>query len=414
MKEILKRIIYEQKEVKVTNYIARSLPDSLLTCREIIIISGIRRCGKSVLINQIQKANKEKDYYFNFDDERLGTFTVDDFQVLHELFIELFGNQKTFYFDEIQNIPGWERFVRRLYDSGNKVFITGSNARLLSKELGTHLTGRYIKHELFPFSFDEFLRYQKIVYAEKDFYTTQGRAMLSKAFSNYFEYGGFPQYLENKNKDYLKSLYESILYKDVMVRNKLTNEKEITELMYYLSSNVAKLSSYNSLSETIGVKSPTTVKNYMEYIENTYIIFQVNKFDYSLSKQIQNPKKIYLIDNALIRRLGFSFSENSGRLLENLVYIALRKSGKEIFYHNSKYECDFLIRENQQIIAAIQVCYNLSSEETTKREIRGLTDALTMYNLDEGIIINMDSEQDIIAESKKIKVIPAWKWFLTS
>jgi uncharacterized protein len=412
MKELIKQIVFEQQEIIAKTYVERAIPDSLVSCSEIIIISGIRRCGKSVFLNQIRDKSLEKDYYINFDDERLIHFKVEHFQTLHEVFIELFGNQQTFYFDEIQNIIGWERFVRRLYDNGCKIYLTGSNATLLSRELGTHLTGRFIQHELFPFSFVEYLKLQSIEYHEKDFYTTQGRAKLSGAFTNFLKDGGFPQFLENKNKEYLKSLYESILYRDVMIRNKLTNEREILELTYYLASNVAKLSSYNSLSSSIGVKSPTTVKNYIDYLENTYLIFQSNKFDYSLKKQIQNPKKFYFIDNAIAQKMGFSFSENNGRLLENLVYIHLRRLGKEVFYHKDRQECDFVVRENNKIVEAMQICYDFSSEETQNREVRGLIEAIELYNLKEGILITMNEEKEFFVKEKKIKVMAAWKWFL--
>lgn len=414
MKEVLKRVIFEQHGYVERAFIERVFPDYLINCEEIVIISGIRRCGKSVLLNQIRNANLEKDFHINFDDERLIHFTVEDFQLLHELFIELFGVQKTFYFDEIQNIKGWERFVRRLYDSGNKIYITGSNANLLSKELGTHLTGRYIQYELFPFSFREYLKLTGIEFSEKHLYTTEGRATMSKAFTDFFFEGGFPQFVENKNVEYLKSLYESILYRDVMIRNNLTNEREIVELIYYLAGNVSKLSSFNALSKTIGVKSSTTVKNYVDFIENTYMLFYISKFDFSVRKQIQNPKKFYFIDNAMVSKLGFSFSKNSGRLLENLVYISLRRYGYEIFYHSNKHECDFLIRKNGTIDSAIQVCYNLSEEYTKQREIEGLVEALNIHNLSEGLIITMDEESEIIIENKLIKIVPAWKWMLKS
>jgi uncharacterized protein len=412
MRDLLKQIIFEQQSVTGEKFIHREIPDSLSLCKEIVVISGIRRCGKSVLLHQVRQLHNEKDYYLNFEDERLISFGVEDFQLLHELFIELFGNQKTFYFDEIQNVLGWERFVRRLYDSGNKVYVTGSNATMLSKELGTHLTGRYIQYELFPFSFQEYLTYIGVQVSDKDVFTSEGRAKLSRAFSQYFEQGGFPQFIENKNKEYLATLYESILYRDVMVRNNLTNEREIKELMYYLASNIAKLTSYNSLSSVIGVKSSTTVKNYIDLVEDTYMVFQVSKFDYSLKKQLMNNKKIYFIDNALVRRLGFQFSENFGRLLENLIFVQLRRQGKEVFYHQKNAECDFVIRENNKITYAIQVCYDLSSDEVRKREVQGLLEAMQIYNLQEGAIITMNEEQEIHIEDKKINVVSAWKWFL--
>ena len=380
--------------------------------KEITIISGIRRCGKSTLLQEIRTKNKESDYFLNFDDERLIQFTVEDFQLLYEVFIELFGEQSTFYFDEIQNVKNWERFVRRLYDTGKKVYLTGSNASMLSRELGTHLTGRYIQYELFPFSFKEFLKLNQVNYTPEDFFKTTGKSNLKKWFNQYFKAGGFPEYLQNRNRDYLKSLYESILYRDVLVRNKLTNEKEILELMYYLSSNISRLASYNSLKNIIGVKNATTVKRYLEYLQNTYLLFLVNKFDYSLKKQLLNPKKVYLIDNALANEIGFHTSEDNGYLLENLVFIELRRRGKQVYYFKNNFECDFLIREKNKITAAIQVSWSLENSKTKEHEIAGLKKAMEAFGLDEGLILT-ESESEILKWDKRnIRVLPVWQWLL--
>lgn len=411
MKSILKQVIFDQQKFVNDKWVERSIPQSLIDCNEVLVISGIRRCGKSVLLQQIRAKQAEKDYFLNFDDDRLAKFSVDDFQELYEVFIELFGEQKTFYFDEIQNITGWELFVRRIYDRGCKVFVTGSNAKMLSRELGTHLTGRYCSHELYPFSFSEYLNYLAINIRQEDFYSTVGVANLTKYFNQYLYTGGFPQYIKSKNEIYLNSLYESILYKDVMVRNKLTNEKEIIELVYFLASNVAKLSSYSSLARLIGLKHPVTIKNYIEHIENTYLIFQISKYDYSLKKQLANPKKTYFIDNAIVHKLGFNISDNYGRLLENLVFIELKRRAFEVFYHADKTECDFVIRHGNKITQAIQVCYTLNSE-TRSREIKGLIDALNIYNLNKGLIISTDKEEEIEIDGKEISIVPVWKWLL--
>ncbi len=414
MKELLKTVIFDQQRTIWNNrYILRNFPREIILSELIVVISGIRRCGKSTLLNQIRNECKEKEYYMNFDDERLIHFSVEHFQLLHETFIELFGIQKTFYFDEIQNIPGWERFVRRLYDEGYKVFITGSNATMLSRELGTHLTGRYIQTELFPFSFKEFLACKQYSLTESNLYTTDGRATLIGYFNEYFQTGGFPLYLKEGSDDYLKSLYESILYRDVLVRNKLVNEKELLELVNYLASNVSKLTSYNGLTKVAGVKNATTIRNYLSFLQDTYLIFQVGKFDYSLKKQLQNPKKTYFIDNALIRRLGFMFSEEKGRLLENIVFLELRRRRLEIFYHISRFECDFVIRRGTSIVKAIQVCYSFDTNETRKREINGILEAMNSYDLNDGLILLNDSPEETIHEGDRtIRVMPVWKWLL--
>ncbi|MBN2730094.1 MAG: ATP-binding protein [Bacteroidales bacterium] len=412
MKELLKEVLTEQHAYTDESYIKRSFPDTLIQCQEIIVISGIRRCGKSTLLRQLRNDNNESDYYINFDDERLLQFKADDFRVLHELFIEMFGEQHTFYFDEIQNIPEWERFVRRLFDSGNKVFLTGSNATMLSRELGTRLTGRHLSYELFPFSFREYLSFSGHEFHYDDVYKTKARATLSKYFEEYLYNGGFPQYLKNKNPDYLRSLFENILYRDVMVRNKLTNERELLELVYFLASNAAKLSSYNSLTGATGIKSPTTVKNYIEYISNTYMLYQLNRFDYSVKKQIQNPKKTYFVDNALASKLGFSFSSNKGRFLENLVFVELRRRKAEMYYHSGKHECDFLIRDGANIINAVQVCHNFNHAETQAREIKGVQEAMDMYNLSSGLILTHDHEESLQLKGKTVEVKMVWKWLL--
>lgn len=412
MKAILKQVIFEQQERNVAGELLRKLPENLISNNEILIISGVRRCGKSVLLQQIRNNQKDKNYFINFDDERLIKFTVDNFQELIEVFHELYGEQHVFYFDEIQNIEGWERFVRRLHDAGNKIFITGSNANMLSRELGTHLTGRFCQYELFPFSFREVLDYKEIGHTEKDRTVTKNKSILVAEFEKCMVSGGFPQYIKNNNDEYIKSLYESILYKDVMVRNRLNNEREILELVYYLSSNVAKTFSYSKLAELIGIKHPTTIKNHIEFIENTYLLFQLSKYDYSLKKQISNNKKVYFIDNIIPKKLGFNISENNGRMLENLVYVELRRTCSTLFYHAHKHECDFLVQANHKIAEAYQVCYELN-DDNSKRELLGITEAMEMYDLKEGTILTLNQEETKEIEGKIVRVLPIWKWLLT-
>ena len=202
------------------------------------------------------------------------------------------------------------------------------------------------------------------------------------------------------------------MYKDVLVRNKLTNEKEMLQLVYFLASNAAKLSTNKALTAIIGVKNPTTVRNYIEFVENTYLIFQISKFDFSLKSQILNPKKTYFVDNALILKLGFNFSQNRGRLLENLVFIELKRRGFEIFYNQGKGECDFVIRNGFNITKAIQVCDLFENEMTKQREIDGLMEAMLAYNLLEGLILTTDTEEILHVGAHVIHILPTWKWLL--
>jgi predicted AAA+ superfamily ATPase len=344
-KELLKTVIADQVYYfeQAKDSVKREFADNFCISPEIVIITGIRRCGKSTLLQQIRAAQTEKDYYINFDDERLVSFKVEDFQMLLEVFYELFGKQKTFYFDEIQNVEQWERFVRRLHDTGNKIYITGSNARMLSRELGTHLTGRFVSCELYPFSFREFILLKNSDLLSKSYFKTSIKAEILSLFHEYFNNGGFPNFVKTGDELALKTLFENILYRDIMVRNNITNEKEIKDLVSYIAGNYARLSTNRELAKITGVKNSTTIKNYLGFLADSYLVFQTYKYDYSVSKQILNPKKSYFIDNGLVRRVGFSFSNNLGHLLENLVFIELLRRGKKVYYHNKKEECDFLL-----------------------------------------------------------------------
>lgn len=416
MKDLLKQIILEQQEILHApnkRYVQRYIADEWLQTSEILIISGIRRCGKSVLMQQIRDRLVEKDFFFNFDDERLANFKLDDFQKLQECFVELFGEQHTYYFDEIQNIEGWERFVRRLYNAGNKIIITGSNARMLSRELGTHLTGRYIQVEIYPFSFQEYLAMNEIPVNAKTLYTTTGRATMVKSFVKYMECGGFPKFLQDGSVSYLTSLYESIIYRDILTRNGLTNEKEMLEMMFYLASNATKRVTYSSLGKVVGIQHPDTIKNYLEYIQQTYLISQLFRYDPSVKKQMMSPKKIYFVDNAIIKRIGFNATENNGVFLENLVFIELKRRGWDVYYYADKKECDFIVRKGLHISDAYQVTLKMDSPQTREREIAGVREAMQAYSLSKGYILTFEGKETInFDDGTIVEVVPVWEWIL--
>lgn len=416
MKDLLKQIILEQQEIlhaQNKRYVQRYIADEWLQTSEILIISGIRRCGKSVLMQQIRDRLVEKDFFFNFDDERLVNFKLDDFQKLQECFVELFGEQHTYYFDEIQNIEGWERFVRRLYNAGNKIIITGSNARMLSRELGTHLTGRYIQVEIYPFSFQEYLVMNEIPVNAKTLYTTTGRATMVKSFVKYMECGGFPKFLQDGSVSYLTSLYESIIYRDILTRNGLTNEKEMLEMMFYLASNATKRVTYSSLGKVVGIQHPDTIKNYLEYIQQTYLISQLFRYAPSVKKQMMSPKKIYFVDNAIIKRIGFNATENNGVFLENLVFIELKRRGWDVYYYADKKECDFLVRKGLHISDAYQVTLKMDSPQTREREIAGVREAMQAYSLSKGYILTFEGKETInFDDGTIVEVVPVWEWIL--
>jgi hypothetical protein len=278
--------------------------------------------------------------------------------------------------------------------------------------LGTHLTGRYQQIELYPFSFLEYLKLKGTELHSLDYFKTDDKVVLKAAFNEYFKLGGFPAFLKSKNTEYLKSLYESVLYRDVMVRNGITNEQEILELMFFVTSNTSKLISYNSLAKVIGVKNATTVKQYLGFLQDAYMLSVVPKYDVSVKKQLLNAKKVYGIDLGLMRQISFQHSENQGRLLENLVFLELKRQAKTIYYHRNKLECDFVIKEKNSITQAIQVCWSMHDDKTKQREINGLLDAMTAYHLKEGLILTEDESDSILIEDKKINMMPVWLWLL--
>lgn len=377
----------------------------------------MRRVGKSTLLQQLRTDSNESNYYINFDDDRLVHFELKDFQVLLEQFIELYGVQKTFFFDEIQNIPGWERFVRRLHDQGNKVYITGSNATLFSQELGTRLTGRYFQLELYPYSFLEILQHRLPFDRSQEILTTEERGLASRIFSEYFTKGGIPPYIHSEEPEILHSLYESVLYRDIISRYKLSNDRPIKELVYYLASNVGKEFSYSGLAKQIGLGSPTSISNYCHYLSMSYLCFTVSRFSHSLTKQQLYNKKNYFIDHGLARTLGFRSTEDRGRLLENLVYIELKRRNGEIYFHKEKKECDFLLRKKGKICEAYQVCWSLNDQETQERELEGLYEAMQLHHLSTGTIITGESQEEELkvqlnGKNVTIKSLPAWKWLL--
>lgn len=415
-RELLKQVIADQSEYQSPKvYFKRSQIDHIrefLNNPSILILSGMRRSGKSTIQRIFQKEILKSDYYLNFDDERLIHFTVEDFQNLLELFIELFGKQTIFYFDEIQNIEGWERFIRRLYEKGNKIFITGSNAKLLSKELGTHLTGRYTQFEIFPLSFKEIIQHEYPTIINKKALSTDDIGTALHHFANYFKLGGIPEYFKFKKTEYLKDLYEGILYRDIVARYNINAEKPLRELVYYFASNIGKEFSYAKLGKTIGLSSTSTISNYCSYLEQSYLCFFLNRYSHSLKKQILYNKKCYMIDAALIHTIGFRVSDDRGRLLENIVFLHLKMNQQEIYFHKDEKECDFIIRKNNQIIQAIQVTVSCVDKDVKEREMNGLLEAMNAYGLKQGFIITENDHETIEVDNLHIHIVPIWKWLL--
>ena len=381
-----------------------------------VVISGIRRSGKSTLLAQLaHKFYPSNDYFYvNFEDDRFINFTLSDFTKLHELLIELFGNKKTFLLDEIQNVPGWEVFVNRMLRSNYKFYLTGSKASLLSKELGTKLTGRYVPVELFPFSFAEYLRFRKMPLPNIGRLTTVQRGELKNALSDYLKKGGIPQALQYPKLPIYKTLYNDIIDRDIGARYKIADTKPLRELTLYLLSNIASLISYNKLKELLMLGSVNTVISYIEYLEASWLLLVITRYAFSVKKQQIANKKVYCIDTGFPKAVAFSFSEERGKFLENTVFLKLRRFYNEgIYYYKTKKdkEVDFYLPKKK---AFIQVCQSIHDQATRERETSALGEAMAEVGESTGYIVTEDEKESLSLGNKIINVIPIYEWLLSN
>ena len=360
------------------------------------IISGIRRCGKSTLMAQIIDKTDDTCLYLNFDTPRLYGFSLEDFELIDTIATEM--SAKRLFFDEIQLISGWETYVRSVLDAGYQITVTGSNATMLSQELGTRLTGRHITKELFPFSYNEYCRFRSLQPS-------------ASSLDNYLKEGGFPQYLKQSDELVLQSLLDDIVYRDVAVRHGIKDVTAMQSLLIYLITNVGNLASANKLASVIQVRTAKTVLEYFSYFTQTYIISFVPRFSYSYRTQIVSPKKVYCIDNGLHMAVTTSATTDTGRRLENMVYGELRRKYNQIYYFNENgSECDFIICHKNIPSQAYQACYELNRENET-REINGLLQAMQQLHIDKGYILTTNQSDIIIKDGCRIEVLPAWQAF---
>jgi predicted AAA+ superfamily ATPase len=390
-------------------------------------IIGPRRAGKTFFIyqniNQLKGKNlKDKIIYLNFEDERLLPIKKEELDLILEAYYELYPENKDqklyVFFDEIQMLPFWQLFVRRLYDQENmEICITGSSSKLLSKEIATQLRGRTLTYFIFPYSFKEFLRAKGIT-LERHFEYKSLIYKIKKLLQEYIEFGGFPE-IADKDKMFktkiLQEYFNLIFYKDLVERYKIRNFGVVKEMLLYLINNFSSYFStnkYYKLLKSRGEKiSKNTLFEYISCMIDINLLFLVPKFG-KLREQFSNPKKVYVIDVGLINAIAFKISKDIGKLYENIVFIELKRRGcKEVYYWKNKYECDFLVKENEKIKEAIQVCFKLT-EENKERELNGLVETLKKFRLKQGLIITEDKEGEETVDKRKIKYIPLWKWLL--
>lgn len=362
-----------------------------------LVVSGIRRCGKSVLLHQFIRGEIDEVFYFNFADIRLYEFSVSDFILLDELVKE--SKKKILFFDEIQIIDGWELYVRQKLDQSVRVIITGSNARMLSAELGTNLTGRHITKELFPFSYGEFCSFFSYLHNKE-------------SYLSFIQKGGFPEFLKTGNIELLSFLLEDILYRDIATRYSIRDISGLKKLCVYVISNMAKPFSPSKLTGVIGVKSSSTVLEYLSYFESSYLINLISRFSWSVKGRMLSGKKVYVVDNGLVNVASVSASKDLGRKFENAVYWSIRRKTKKIWYYSDgNSECDFICRIDENYFA-IQVCYDLNGDNQ-EREIGGLVAALQFFNLTKGVILTIDQTDKIFKDGYTIHVVPAYKFEFT-
>ena len=423
-----KQIITFWKEFDIPKALERAISVDVNT-DFITTITGPRRAGKTYfcfqLINQLsgKGISKENILYVNFEDNKLLEAESKDLDKLLETFFELSEinkKQKIYlFFDEIQTVKNWDSWARTIHDVRKdiQVILTGSSSKLLSKEISTKLRGRVLNYEIFPLSFREILNWKNIKYNLKTLSYSKDKIEIKKLFSSFVVNGSYPAIISQdlKKENILQSYYDSMIFKDIVERYKIENVNKLKALANLLFESVSKEMSYNKLANklnSIGFKiSKNTVIEYLSYFEDAYLFFQNLKYEYSLAKQLGSIKKIYCIDTGLLNTVSFKFSDDFGKLLENLVFIELRRRNNQIYYFRKNYECDFLIVRKNKVSSTIQVTQKLN-DDNEKREINGLLEVMKEHKLKEGVLLTEDQEEERIIEGKKIRIIPVWKWLL--
>lgn len=361
------------------------------------VVTGVRRSGKSTLLDQWTSENGGNVVSVHFDDLRLASFSSNDFLLLYEIAKE--RKVDTLVLDEVQDIVGWEKFVVGCLDRKLRVMVTGSNAKLLSREFGTKLTGRHLNIELFPFSYPEFLRFTK-------------KCASKSSIDEYLSIGGFPAYVESRQRMVLSELFNDILYRDIVVRYSLKDAAPIKGLATFLLGHVGCRISPSRIKDSVHVASASTILEYFNYLEETYLVQRIPRFAASQKASMSAPKKVYACDTGLVSAIESIDEANLGHKLENLVYLKLRNPDDSMFYFVNDAdgtECDFVIERRDGTFGAVQVCWELS-RDNEEREINGALRAMERFDLKEAVLVTRD-QSDLISEGGRIiRVVPAWKW----
>jgi len=411
----LKNLIIENQEfLRETDMYFRDYP---IEKHANYVFTGSRRAGKSFFMYGIakkmlsDKITQKHILFINFEDERFLEFTASDFNLILECYKELYNLKPILFFDEIQNITGWEKFVRRLADKNFRVFVTGSNAKMLSNEIATVLGGRFLIKEIQTLSFSEFLNFKGIK-LKKNYEFSSQKHEIKRQLNDYLLYGGFPELINYTNKrEFLNNLYQKVLYGDIIARHDIKNKQSIRLLVKKMAESVNDETSFNRIKNLIkstGISIGTgTLIDYFEYLKDGFLLFDLQNYATKFTER-ESKKKFYFSDNGI---LMLFFTEDRSKLIENLVYVELRRRFSENFYYYKQtYETDFYIPEKQLLI---QVTLTMNEPETRKREINSLQKTMQKLDINKGYIITYDdNEETIINKNGKIHVLKLWKWLL--
>lgn len=388
--------------------------------KEVLVITGVRRSGKTSMMHllirdRLKDTPADNVLYVNFEDLALEEATVRDVIEEHERLLAPEGKRYIFL-DEVQRKPGWEREVKRYYDSSSpiKFVVSGSNSSLLMTEYSTYLTGRDIAYEMYPFSFKEFVEVRGIT-IERELDLVANRIRLQGLLDEYVRHGGFPEVVLTEDEEtkvkLLKGYASAIISRDVIGRHEVRERGKLERLAAFLATNTSKDTSARSLGKALSLNT-ATVEEYLDHFRDAYLFLPVHHFDYSLKTQYVHPRKVYCIDTGLRSSMSFRFSEDIGRLMENLVFLRLMGSGDVYYWKDDKGEVDFVVQEGIAVAHLVQSCYDLSEAKTRKREEDALVRAMKHFGLDRGTIVTWDEEGEESKEGKVIEYQPLWRWLL--
>ncbi len=423
---MLKATVFKQKDDRdrliSLPYIERTKEKDMkkwLSSDLIKVILGPRRAGKSVFALMLLKG--QNFAYFNFDDESLEAEKIDLDELMSEL-KQVYGDTKYILFDEIQNLNGWELFVNRLHRAGYNLVLTGSNASLLSKELATHLTGRHIPIEILPFDFKEILKAKEYEFSFDKLFSPNEKAKFLGFLTLYMTNGGYPDVVikDLEPRGYLDVLFDSVLFKDIIKRHNVRFSKQINSLGSYLINNTASQHTTRKLANVLKFKSDVTVGKYLDYLIEAYMIFSLERYSIKVGSRLQSPKKIYVVDNGLITAKAVQHSPNTGKLMENLVFMELVKRGnqpnRDLFYYKTRNdrEIDFVRKEGYKVMELIQTSYDISNPDTLQREIKALVEAGEELEVSKLTLLTWDEKREVKKDGMAIQLIPMWEWLIVN